>query len=124
MEPLHIMPLPADIPAAKLPETMDKIHLPWQAIASVNWPEYPYRPQAAFRIGYSPVGFYLHYRVEEAHLRARYGEDNGSVWTDSCVEFFLQPTPEGPYYNIECNCIGTLLMGKGFEPSRPHPSPE
>ena len=113
MEPLHITSLSADIPAEKLPETMDKAHLPWQPISSINWSEYPFRPQAAFRIAYSPTGFYLHYRVEEPHLRARYGEDNGSVWTDSCVEFFLQPHPEGPYYNIECNCIGTLLMGTG-----------
>ena len=114
MEPLHITPLPSGIPAAEIPAAMDHASLPWHPIDSVNWPEYPFCPTAAFRIAYSPTGFYLHYRVEEPHLRARYSEDNGSVWTDSCVEFFLQPTPEGPYYNVECNCIGTLLLGKGF----------
>ncbi len=39
--------------------------------------------------------------------------DNGSVWTDSCVEFFSIPAGDGIYYNIECNCIGTILVGAG-----------
>lgn len=113
MKPLFVPPLPAGIPAAELPEVMDTSRLSWHPIASANWAEYPFRPQAAFRIAYTPEGFCLHFRVGEPDLRARYGEDNGSVWTDSCVEFFLQPTPDGPYYNIECNCIGTLLLGVG-----------
>ena len=35
------------------------------------------------------------------------------VWTDSCVEFFSIPAGDGIYYNIECNCIGTILIGAG-----------
>ena len=31
----------------------------------------------------------------------------------SCVEFFSIPAGDGIYYNIECNCIGTILIGAG-----------
>ena len=96
---------------------MDRTLLPWHSIDSINWPEYPFCPTAAFRIAYSPTGFYLHYRVEEPHLRARYSEDNGSVWTDSCVEFFFAPAGDGLYYNFECSCTGKLWLccGRGRE---------
>ncbi len=30
---------------------------------------------------------------------------------DSCVEFFLSPEGNDDYYNLECNCIGTKLLG-------------
>jgi hypothetical protein len=33
------------------------------------------------------------------------------VWEDSCVECFLSFGNEAFYYNIEANCIGTVLVG-------------
>ena len=45
-------------------------------------------------------------------------EDNGEVWTDSCVEFFIAPDDSGYYYNFECTCIGRLLAG--FRREREH----
>ena len=39
------------------------------------------------------------------------GTNNGRVWTDSCVEFFLSPDGNDVYYNLEMNCIGTALLG-------------
>ena len=41
------------------------------------------------------------------------GHDNGPVWEDACVEFFSVPAGDGVYYNMECNCAGTLLIGAG-----------
>ena len=54
--------------------------------------------------------------MTEGSVRAKYGEDNGAVWTDSCMEFFFKfPAGDGVYYNMECSCIGTFLVGAGAE---------
>ena len=67
----------------------------------------------SFRIAHTIDAVLLHFKVKEASVRAKYGEDNGAVWTDSCVEFFSIPAGDGVYYNVECNCIGTILIGAG-----------
>ncbi len=109
------------IPVANaVPEYMDRSHIEWHAIDCNNWPEdYPYTPKAEVRMAYTDLSFLIHYRVSEETVRAACGEDNGEVWKDSCVEFFLEPKAgSGMYYNLECNCIGTVLMGlRG--PNRP-----
>ena len=49
------------------------------------------------------------FEVNEDHVRAVAMEDNGPVWEDSCVEFFVQ-APDGKHYtNFEMNCAGTML---------------
>lgn len=111
--------------AQSVPVYMDEEHIPFQTIETVNWNEYSYRPQAAFRIAYTDDAILLHYKVTEGSVRAKYGSDNGSVWTDSCVEFFSIPAGDGIYYNLECNCIGTVLLAVGPERSnRKHASLE
>lgn len=40
-------------------------------------------------------------------------EDNGKVWNDSCVEFFISPTCDDAYYNFESNCTGHVLAEYG-----------
>lgn len=99
--------------AAQIPALLDTLPVEWQPIATVNWNDYPYRPEAAFRIAHTDDAILLHFRVTEDSVRAKYADDNGSVWTDSCVEFFSVPAGDGIYYNMECNCIGTLLVGAG-----------
>ena len=91
----------------------DEEKIDFQPIQCVNWAEYPYKPKVNFRIAHTQDSILLHFKVKEESIRARYGEDNGSVWTDSCVEFFSIPADDGVYYNIECNCIGTILVGAG-----------
>lgn len=105
---------PEDIPAL-----LDQAGIGFEPIACVNWNEYPYRPEVRFRIAYTEGAFLLHYRVKENSVRARYGTDNGSVWTDSCVEFFLKPGNDEVYYNIECNCAGTVLLEAGVPGEKP-----
>ena len=105
----------ANVEVADLPKLLDEEKIDFQPIQCVNWPAYPYKPSASFRIAHSKDAVLLHFRVREASVQAKYGEDNGSVWTDSCVEFFSMPAGDGIYYNIECNCIGTILIGAGAE---------
>ena len=81
-----------------------------QPIACLNWPEeYPYAPTAAFSAFHTGDELFLRFDVEERCTMALVAEDNGPVWTDSCVEFFIAPDGEG-YYNFETNCIGRMLL--------------
>lgn len=104
--------------ACNVPLELDKAGIGFTSIDSVNWPaDFPYHPQAGVRMAYTEDSILLHYRVTEDSVRAKYGKDNGNVWTDSCVEFFSIPAGDGIYYNLECNCIGTILLGAGAERS-------
>ena len=102
--------------ARQVPMLLDECGVEWNSIGCCNWPQdFPYVPRVEFRIAVScspTPSLLLHYRVEEDSIRALCAEDNGRVWTDSCVEMFLSPHPDdGSYYNLECNCIGTVLLG-------------
>lgn len=103
----------ANIDVSVLPKLFDQEKIDFQSVGCVNWATYPYKPEVNFRIAHTEGSILLHFKVKEASVRAKYGEDNGSVWTDSCVEFFSIPANDGIYYNIECNCIGTVLVGAG-----------
>lgn len=85
----------------------------WNAIDTMNWPKYSYRPQVQFRMAYCDSAFLLQYRVKEQAVRAVATADNGEVWKDSCVEFFITPADDGIYYNFEFNCAGTCLLSAG-----------
>ena len=83
---------------------------PWRA-------QYPYMPEVHLRIAHNNQELLLAWHVREDCIRAEATADGGPVWEDSCVEFFLQPSSQSdrpsPYYNIECNCAGRLLVGYG-----------
>lgn len=80
------------------------------AVGCNNWAaDYPYTPTVMAYLAYSKSSLALLFSVEESHTKAVEMEDNGRVWEDSCVEFFVKnPAGEG-YYNFELNAIGTLL---------------
>ncbi len=101
------------VEASVVPALLDEAGVTFQPVANANWEAFPYRPEVQFRLAYTGQALLLHFQVKEASVRARYGVDNEAVWTDSCVEFFSIPGGDGVYYNLECNCIGTLLMGAG-----------
>lgn len=63
----------------------------------------------------------LRFDVAERHTAAKVTKDNGEVWTDSCVEFFIAPD-NSMYYNFETNCIGTVLLGAHKSTRTPTPS--
>ena len=87
------VPRMASLPqeAADVLRLLDEMSVPFEPVATVNWPEeFPYCPEAAVRMAWCPEGIVLHYRVNEQSARAVYGEDNGQVWTDSCMECFIR----------------------------------
>ncbi len=81
-----------------------------EKIACCNWPaEYPYAPEVSFRIFHTGSWLMIRYEVFEKYTAARVSEDNGEVWTDSCVECFIAPD-RASFYNIEATCIGRILI--------------
>lgn len=87
-----------------------------QPVACCNWPkEFAYAPRVQFRMFHTGERLMLRFDVAEQYTAARVTQDNGEVWTDSCVEFFIKLDDTG-YYNFETTCIGRMLLG--FRQSR------
>ena len=103
--------------AADAVAALDKAHIPFNKIDTVNWNEFPYKPEVEFRAAHTGDSLILNYRVTEEAVRAAAQTDNGLVWEDSCVEFFVT-FDDKKYQNIECNCTGTILSAVG--PDRDH----
>lgn len=81
-------------------------------ISCVNWPElYPSDPKVSFKIAHNGNYLFIQFFVEENEVLAKTTEDNGPVWTDSCVEFFISFNNSPQYYNAEFSCIGKALLG-------------
>ena len=101
------------VEASAVPALFDAQGIEWNAIACVNWAEYPYQPEVKYRVAHIGDAILLHYQVTEASVRAVATADDGRVWEDACVEFFLSPEGNDFYYNFECNCAGKLLLHGG-----------
>ncbi len=86
-------------------------------IATVNWPSFSARLEASVRIGWDATAIHLCFEVHDTAVQALVTDDNGPVWRDRCVEWFVSFDGEN-YYNIEANAIGTLLVQYG--PDRTH----
>lgn len=97
----------------------------WQAIDNNNWAvEFPYQPNAKFRMSHNGDTLFIEFAVAETYTGAATEADNGPVWLDSCVEFFVSFDEKG-YYNLETNCIGAALMGfRKTKPEAQHATPE
>ena len=76
-------------------------------IATVNWPEYPERPEAMALIASSAQSLFLKFDVTERGVRGTYTDDGSPVYQDSCVEFFVRHPDGRRYLNFEFNCLGT-----------------
>jgi hypothetical protein len=103
----------AFVAASEVRDILDRENIPFTPVNQVNWPAYPYLPEVAVRMALGNDALLIHYRVSEQAVLARYVTDGDRVWTDSCVETFIRPDGANGYYNIECSCIGTLLIGYG-----------
>ena len=79
----------------------------------LNWESFDYKPDVKFKIAYTRHEILLKYYVTEQWFKAEKTGTNQEVYEDSCVEFFVSPSDDGIYYNLEFNAIGTCLMGSG-----------
>ena len=81
-------------------------------IDTINWEEFPYRPDLKFRIGHVNNEIWLKYYVTEKNILAQETKTNGEVYKDSTVEFFVSVDGKN-YYNFEFSCIGTIHLAHG-----------
>lgn len=99
--------------------------VPVQSVACNNWAkDFPYSPKVGFHMAHNGTELFIKFHVSEECTMAKVTEDNGEVWTDSCVEFFLALDDTG-YYNLELTCIGKALLGFRKErPAATHATPD
>jgi hypothetical protein len=97
-------------PLELVEETLD-LEIDPLKLEMVNWEDFPYLPEVTVQIAFNDDELFLQYKVNEQSVKAKITQNNGPVWTDSCVEFFLSPEGNDEYYNLEVNCIGTALLG-------------
>jgi hypothetical protein len=76
------------------------------------WPRYSYKPNVHFTLAHCHDCIFIKFFIREKSIRAATSKINGAVWKDTCVEFFISFGEEA-YYNLEFNCIGTILAGYG-----------
>jgi hypothetical protein len=69
-----------------------------------------HHPDARAKVLYDDDGLYVIFRVFDRYVRCLTTEYQGPVYTDSCVEFFVQPKRDAGYFNFEMNCGGVLLL--------------
>ena len=70
-------------------------------------------PTVHFAIMHDNTHIYIRYTVQENSIIAKATANNGAVWKDSCVEFFIMPEKDDVFYNFEINCIGVKLLYAG-----------
>lgn len=90
--------------------------VPATEIATENWEGYSYRPHCTAQLEYiKDKGFQVKLVCYESAPLARYKNFMDPVWTDSCLEFFVNFAPQNTnkYLNFEMNSAGAWLVGWG-----------
>jgi hypothetical protein len=77
-----------------------------------------YAPETRFAVLHDGEALYVQFRVKEATVRSVQTAYQSPVYTDSCVEFFVQPVRGKGYFNLEINAGGTLLASYIEDPTR------
>jgi Carbohydrate-binding family 9 len=77
-----------------------------------------YAPETRFYVLHDGQALYVQFRVSEATVRSVQTAYQSPVYTDSCVEFFVQPVRGKGYFNLEINAGGTLLASYIEDPTR------
>lgn len=79
-----------------------------------RWKTYCKAPDTTFKILSGPEGISVLMHTAEKDLRAECDTQNGDVYEDSCMEFFIKPdNHDVNYLNFEFNPKGVLHLGLG-----------
>ena len=93
-------------------ERLDSLNIR-NPVGEVNWKGFDYKPDVNLTMAYTDNEILLKFDMTEQWFKAEKTETNQEVYEDSCVEFFVSPSDDQIYYNLEFNGIGTCLMGAG-----------
>ena len=109
-----------------IPELLDRFGVEYNDVDIANWPEYNKQtPVAQFRIAHTGSNIVINYRATESSVASTANELGWNVWEDACMEFFCSPADDCIYYNMECNCTGSVLLcGGAPRTERPAAQPE
>lgn len=77
-----------------------------------------HKPRTRVRLVHDHEGIAGMFRVEDRFVRCIRTGFQEDVFRDSCVEFFVEPRPEGGYFNFEFNCGGAVLASWITDPTR------
>ena len=77
-----------------------------------------YHPETRFYMLHDNEALTVQFCVKDAHVRSVQTEYQSPVYTDSCVELFVQPVKGKGYFNVEINAGGTLLLTYIEDPTR------
>lgn len=99
--------------ASEIPGLFKRSGIEYVRIAGINCPKFGYVPDVRVGAAHNGDNLLIHYIVDEKTTQALYLNDFEKVWMDSCCELFVAFAGDDGYYNIECNCIGTLLSCYG-----------
>ena len=97
------------------------------AVSIFKWTDNSYCPETTAALVYiKDKGFFARLECKELFPKALELEPDGSVYKDSCMEWFVNFTPEnGPMYmNLEGNAAGTLHCKLGKDRHGRQPLPE
>ena len=89
--------------------------LPVAEISHFPWDSAPH-PNSCAVVGASLDALHVFMRTDEEEIRAEQTEQNGPIYTDSCMEFYLMPSLSSDLYlNIEVNPRGVMFFSVGRE---------
>jgi hypothetical protein len=101
----------------KLTLDADWLNPVWRGVEPITLELYmgqepSHRPLTQVKLGWDKDNVYVIFRVEDRFVRAVADRHQEMVCLDSCVEFFFTPgnAVSNGYFNLEVNCIGTILM--------------
>lgn len=104
----------ADVELQDMPAHLDSLGIEFEKVDVANWPEANAQtPDAQFRIAHTGDAIVINFRCTENSVASTANDMGWNVWEDACMEFFSQPADDGIYYNVECNCTGTVLLNGG-----------
>lgn len=77
-----------------------------------------FNPEVQFKLQYDDNGLYGLFEVKDHYVRCVNQEFQSGVCSDSCMEFFVQPSTGKGYENFEINASGTMLCLHIIDASR------
>lgn len=92
------------------PEPLSWKDIPAAPLTHVHPESSTHHPLVEARLTADDTHLYVRFDVEDQYVLARSTDYQDPVYTDSCVEFFVQPKPDHGYFNFEMNALGTLLL--------------
>ena len=99
----------------------------WSNIQPIKIENYPwdktgYKPHTEVKLFYTDNELKIKFTSSEKQVRIHETNFNGSVWHDSCVEFFFSPDTKNDsrYFNFEITAAGVLLLQIGINGSERH----